>query len=517
MRLMLRRLVGLWLFVLLVGCASVQPQADVAPLSAEAKAFAGMTAYLASDELAGRAPGTPGINQARDWIVAQFREAGLQPGFDPSYTQTLPVAVRMDVGERRLTFGSQGDEHRVDDPRPMGFGASGSFAGPAVFVGYSITAPEHDHDDYAKATDLRGKVAVMYRYEPLDENHRSRWHAGRGWTAHATLSRKAALAAEHGAAAVVIVNPPSRAAAPRPRTEAAMHFEPIDVPVMMIGFDQFKRMLREAGHGNAMAAARQLQRRADAGAAAEPLGLRIRGKVKLNITRKPSANIAATLPGTGALPGVVVVGAHYDHLGMGGWGSRVSDEAVHHGADDNASGVAALVMVARRMGSVRRERAKPQAARSVVFAAFTGEERGLVGSQYFVKHLDDAGLDADDIVAMVNLDMVGRLRSDRLHVFGVNTGERWLELIERAGEGTGLDVRARGSGLGASDHASFYRAGVPVVHVFTGLHSDYHTPADTADKLNPRGAVRVVDFVERLVEVLRHDRRRVGYRPPARR
>jgi len=509
----------LWLMVgwiALAGCAVERTQTR-APLTGEARRFAEITSYLASDALGGRGPGTRGITRARDYLVDRLRSAGLKPAFGEAYTQELSIALGVDVLERRLSFGgARGAAHRIMDLRPLAVGTGGAFTGDAVFAGYGIDAPQQHYDSYAdvEPNGLRGKVVFIYRYEPLDDDGDSRWHAGDGWTRHAFLSNKASLAAEHGAAAVVIVNPPARAAAPMPRPDAAMHFDPVDAPVMMIELEQFKRVLRAAGRADDAAA--ELQRRADRGGSVVKLDVRAAGRVDFEFERAPTHNIAGVLTGRGPLADeVVVIGAHYDHLGTGGWGSRVSERTVHPGADDNASGTAAAVMLAERYAEDLAQGGRAVPRRTLMFALFTGEERGLVGSQYFTRHLGEAGLEANDIAAMINFDMIGRLRHDELRVFGVKTGESWREIIDRAATGTNLKVKATGSGFGASDHASFYEVGVPVVHLFTGLHHDYHRPGDTADKLDPHGAVRVIDFAERMIDQLIGAGVTLTHRPPA--
>jgi len=197
------------------------------------------------------------------------------------------------------------------------------------------------------------------------------------------------------------------------------------------------------------------------------------------------------------LPGVVLVGAHYDHLGHGGPGSLAPDsDAIHNGADDNASGTMALIETARALAA-RRDHLR----RDVVFVAFSAEERGLIGSSMFV-HAPPAGLRVDEIVAMLNMDMVGRLGDNRLQVLGGESAEEWPELVGPKCEALLLDCVISGDGFGSSDHASFFAAGVPVLHFFTGAHPDYHRPTDDADLVDADGAVRIVHLVETITEEL---------------
>lgn len=207
----------------------------------------------------------------------------------------------------------------------------------------------------------------------------------------------------------------------------------------------------------------------------------------------PVANVVALLPGRGALAGgAVVIGAHYDHLGRGGFGSLAPDSTgvVHNGADDNASGTAAIVEVARLLAG----REAPN-HRAVVFVAFTAEELGLIGSTHYV---GSPARPLDSTVAMLNLDMVGRLRNGRIAAFGAETAREFPQLVDSLNIAYGLDLAASGDGYGRSDHQSFFAAGVPVLHFFTGSHEDYHRPGDDPEKINVAGIVRIARFVADL-------------------
>lgn len=190
------------------------------------------------------------------------------------------------------------------------------------------------------------------------------------------------------------------------------------------------------------------------------------------------------------LPGSVLIGAHYDHLGFGGEGSLEPDErVVHNGADDNASGTAALLEVAR--GLMLRQ---AELRRDIVIVAFSGEEAGLIGSSMLV-HAPPEGIDLSSALAMLNMDMVGRLRDDRLAVLGGESATEWVEIVEPLCRLRDLQCSIKDDGFGASDHSSFYAAGIPVLHFFTGAHPEYHKPDDDAVLINAAGGVRVADLV----------------------
>jgi hypothetical protein len=204
----------------------------------------------------------------------------------------------------------------------------------------------------------------------------------------------------------------------------------------------------------------------------------------------------------GVLPGrdpdlrneTVILGAHYDHLGLGGAGALDPNNTgyVHNGADDNASGTAALLHVARRLSGNPPDR-------TVVFILFSGEELGLLGSAYYTKN---PVYPLSQSVAMVNLDMVGRLRDDKLIAFGAETATEFPALLDSLNWYAGFDLKASGDGYGPSDHSSFYAAQLPVVHLFTDLHEDYHRATDDADKINSDGLVRVADYAATIVQAL---------------
>lgn len=198
-----------------------------------------------------------------------------------------------------------------------------------------------------------------------------------------------------------------------------------------------------------------------------------------------------------ALPGIVVVGAHYDHLGYGGFGSLDPDSReIHNGADDNASGTVALIEAAARLAARSEE-----LRRDIVFVAFSGEEHGLIGSSAFVRSPPE-GVPSDQVTAMINMDMVGRLGTGRLQVLGGESAEEWYEIVGPLCADLALDCVVQGDGFGSSDHSSFFAAGIPVLHLFTGAHSEYHRPSDDADLIDGPGAVRIVQLVEATVAAL---------------
>ena len=237
----------------------------------------------------------------------------------------------------------------------------------------------------------------------------------------------------------------------------------------------------------------------------ELAGWKAQGETSVTRTETELKNVIGVLEGEGPLADeTIVIGAHYDHVGMGGQGSLLpGSKAVHNGADDNASGTVSLIELARRLAA--REKKLP---RRIVFIAFTAEERGLIGSARYVKN---PTFPLDKTVAMFNMDMVGRLREDKLIIFGTGTAKRFKGQIDKAGKKGGFKVTQKPSGFGPSDHSSFYAKKIPVLHFFTGTHGDYHRPSDDWQKINVVGVNRITDMIEELVIATAETKKRPEY------
>lgn len=468
--------------------------------------------FLASDECEGRGIATKGINLASGYIADSFRRAGLSPaGPAGSYFQSFTIATgaaRMD-GPVAVRLRGPGDEAinlRLDEEfRPLGISGAGKVSGPIVFAGYGISAPEAAYDDY-QGLDVTGKVVLILRRDP--NAHAPSPHAANGMSPHhAALVTKLVNADLHKAAAVLFVNDASQAKEGDPLLEFAATAQaaaPAAVPAVHLRRAMVDRLLRSA----AGLGLTQAQERIDRDR--KPCSMVLRGwfadlDVSVHRTTATAKNIVGVCNGSGPLAGEsIVIGAHYDHLGYGGRGSLARDRspAIHHGADDNASGTSVLLELARRFGQQRDRQ-----GRRLVFVAFSGEESGLLGSEYYCKH---PLFPLETTAAMVNMDMVGRLRPDRtsgkekLVVYGTSTSPSFGQLVDSVNGRFGLQVqKVPGATLASerstSDHASFYAKQVPVLFLFTGNHADYHRPSDTADKINVPGMHRVADFAQEIV------------------
>jgi hypothetical protein len=446
--------------------------------------------YLASEELTGRGVDTPGIRLARDYIAGEFAKYRLQPGGDGgSYLQSFDVAVGVMVKEpSSLTLGDEAVLALNDDWIPLGLSTSDKAEGGIVFAGYGITAKEYGYDDYANI-DVKGKIVLVLRYEPPPKDDKSPFRKLPDSSIHAALRTKANNARDHGAAGMILVD---LTHAGDEKTELLSTRNSLWRGGNSLVATQVKRRVIEAWlnpQGISLTALKEKIDREEKPASTSITNSTAKLQVSLQEVRQRTENVVAILPGTN--PSLkqenIVIGAHYDHLGLGHYGARerISEGQAHPGADDNASGTAVLLDLARRLSQLP---AKP--ARTFVFVAFSGEELGLYGSRHFVGHASFLS----STKAMINLDMVGRLRENRLTVFGARSGENFTDIIADVAREAGLEI-TQSDNVGRSDHISFYNKKIPVLHFFTGNHADYHRPTDTWEKLNIEGMGKISDLV----------------------
>ena len=439
--------------------------------------------WLADDAREGRGIGTAGLDAAAQWLTQQFAEIGVAPAMagegNEAYLQPFDVPVRVKSGPgTHLTL--NGDAVAEDSYVVASFATPGSVSGEVVPAGYGISAPELGLDDY-DGLEVEGKIVVVRRFTPEGEPF-----AGEAGSAHrrryGDLRYKAWNAREHGAAGVLIVD--------LPEPVAGTEMIPAESPLPGL------RVETRADAGMpVMVLSRDLGRKLFAG------GHRVDMSVELAVEHEPTHNVvgklSAGVDSAERLPGALVVGAHFDHLGFGGPGSLTPDaQAPHNGADDNASGTAALLEIARRL--VPHQEALQ---RDIYLVAFSGEERGLRGSTWFTQN-PPPGLELSELTAMLNLDMVGRLRGNTVSALGTTSALEWETLLPPLCENLRLGCKLSGDGYGPSDQTPFYAAGVPVLHFFTGAHGDYHKPSDDTELLNLAGATQIAALVSELSTTL---------------
>ncbi len=493
--------------------------------------------FLSSDELEGRGLGSPGIGRAAEFVRDEFRAAGLDLSLgEKEGFQVFPFAATSKLGaENRLELVAAESTLLVlgKDYTPLALSGSGEVDLPLVFVGYGISAADLKYDDYA-GVDVQGKAVIVLRHEPQQANPHSQFNGTKN-SRHAPLSAKVSTAYQHGAAAVLfctdafeinqrIANAKKRLNAANEQLDEARTSQESEAEIAKAlkrverwqgkaNGDQDKLLAFSVGQSSTpreiavihcqrkvlddlLASADQpslskLEKAIDQGPlphSMELAGCRLRGSISIERKMVDLVNVVGRIPGKGALAKeTLVVGAHYDHLGRGEPGSAEPESTqIHNGADDNASGVVVLLEVARQLA----ERELPS-ARQIVFVAFSGEERGLLGSAYFVRNCP---VPVENIVAMVNFDMVGRLRDNKLIASGFDTAPQFDGWLDKINERHRFELSKQSGGFGPSDHATFYAKEIPVIHFFTGVHSDYHRPTDDFHLLNLKGMQRVSQF-----------------------
>ncbi len=419
-------------------------------------------AWLADDARGGRGLGTPGLAASADWLEERFAGIGLEPAAgDGGYRQSFRAVAGLERGAAtRLTVA--GDDVSDEDFVVPGFSASTTTSAPVVFAGWGLVSEEHGIDDYADV-NVEGRIALVRRFAPQegafeDDALRRRL---------SDLRYKAFTARERGAVGLLVADLPVGGGEQEEAPLPAMRVDP------------------QGGAGIAVA----VIKRAWAERILEsPADSRLTTEV-IEHTHQVD-NIVGRLAAGQRLAGAVVLGAHYDHLGFGGASSLAPNaHEPHNGADDNASGTAALLEVAHVLAARRDE-----LGRDVIFVAFTGEENGLLGSSHFTRE-PPPGAAPEGLVAMLNMDMVGRLRNNRLSVLGGDSAEEWESVIQPKCAALQIGCELGGDGYGPSDQMSFYTAGVPVLHFFTGAHDDYHKPSDDTALINAEGGVRIANLV----------------------
>jgi hypothetical protein len=437
---------------------------------------------LASPEMGGRLAGSPGGRLAVAHIAGEFKKAGLDPAPGlKDYFQSLSftTSVTLDPGNSA--------EIKLKDTRVEGLPdrdfLPASFSDDCnlkeigvVFAGFGIRSKEPVRDDYM-GLDVKGKAVIVLRGGPDGEDSKGKYAAY-----HATRY-KASIAKELGAAALLVTGiSPEDDDLPKLRTGAVAGSA--GLPIISIKRSLLESMLRPSA--KTIPTAGELQKPGSFNIGDVSISL----MVKLRRDRSEAPNVLGYLPATVKTKETLVLGAHWDHLGTGIEGSLAEKwDQVHPGADDNASGVAGMLELARELSKL------PSRKRNILFMAFAAEELGGLGSAYFTKN---ATPPIEDLVAMINLDMIGRLRDKKLVINGSGTSSFWKDAAT-ASNIDGLTLSFFEDGYGASDHSNFYAHGIPVLFFFTGAHGQYHLPDDKPDTLNYEGEASIVALVKRVM------------------
>lgn len=414
---------------------------------------------LASDKYAGRETGTDGEKLAYTYIIRQFLAMKMAPVKGKTFLQEFPFTKGTEFGKR--TFFSVNDKSYklTNEFYPLAFSGSDSIAANFINIGYGIEAPNLDHDDYRKR-DVKGKIVVMECSTPDGNTPHGKFGE------FADLKDRAENAVKHGALAVIFIN--SKDSAQNPVFDFHNKHSAVAIPVIFAK-----------------------------GIVDKTLADGTTGKIKLVVDLKKIEGKGHNVIGyiDNQAKHTVVIGAHYDHLGMGDESSLYrGDATIHNGADDNASGTAALIELARYFKNAGAKN------NNYLFIAFSGEEKGLLGSNYFIKN---PWVDLDNVSYMLNMDMVGRLKPEEpvLIINGTGTAKQWDNAMKEISI-DGLKTKTTESGVGPSDHTSFYLDSIPVLHFFSGTHPDYHKPSDDEPLINYDGQISIMRYMIKLIEKL---------------
>src|SRR5579864_7108484 len=471
--------------VLALLAARVAADAD----SADPKRYLDDVKSLSSPAMEGRGAGTKGIERAANLIEQRYRSLVLQPAGAKSFFQPFTVITgaklkegnRLEVEDGKSKQGLKLNQDFV----PFSFSASGEVAGPIVFAGYGATAPEFNYDDYAHL-DVKDKIVVLLRYEPAGFAAKS---GNAGLTQHSQLITKAINARNHGAKAVILVNGKLGDKEEDLLTKFGSVNGPENACIVIVQAKNDAAKARFAAAGKSLVAIQnQINMSSASSSFVFPEKLRISLGVNIEKTRATVNNVLAYLPGKTAE--YIIIGAHYDHLGYGNVDSLAPSQIgkIHPGADDNASGTAGVLELARVLAP-----RKGQLQRGILFADFAGEELGLLGSSEWVM---EPTLPLEKAVAMINMDMIGRIKDEKVFIGGTGTGATFKELLDEEKSKSPFHIEYSASGYAASDHTSFVGKKIPVLFFFSGLHADYHKPSDTWDKINAPDAAKLLDFID---------------------
>lgn len=495
----LSKATSLFLVLTLLGSPLLTAQQSQ-PSQFSAQEFLEAVQYLASDKLQGRGDGTPQLDEAAQYIAEHFGKYGLKPaGDNGTFLQHFELVVGAKLGAGNSVIFKNGTQAQTlklqEDYVPVSFSSNATVTAPLVFAGYGITAPEYHYDDY-KGIDATGRIVIVLRHEPLENDDKSPFE-GRQLTAHAEIASKATNAKNHGAVGMILVNDlgnhPSDADGLLGLDDISGAQE-MSIPIIQVKPAIVDGWLKPSGK-----TLEDLRQQIDKDLASHSFALDAAAQVAVTVdierVHRPVANVVGVLPGSDpALAGqYIIVGAHYDHLGLGQQHSLAPREIgqIHHGADDNASGTSAVLELADVFSHSAQ---KPR--HSIVFICFAGEELGLLGSAYFANH---SPFPLKQALAMINMDMIGRVAKNKLYVSGTGTSPGFQKLVQDANHTLNFDIAFSSSGYGASDQTSFTAKEVPTLFFFSGLHADYHKPSDTADKINAADGARVVELVANVV------------------
>ncbi|MFT7616769.1 MAG: hypothetical protein ACI97A_000398 [Planctomycetota bacterium] len=496
------------------------------PTDADVQIFHDHITWLASPFLKGRLPGTPEMEVARNYIEYWFKDVGLTApwggdnseviGKDAtSFRQPFAFGGRRNLDEASVSVeGADKIFVANKDFRGLAQGEAGKFTGEVIFVGYGIAEGKDGYASFNDDDDLNGKIVMFFSFEPMNDKGKSKWR-DTGWTSAISSFRKARALRNRGAAGVIIVIPPEvddkRASLERFRDGGRKRWS---CPTIVMSPEAADVLVKAADpEGRDLMTLRKM---ADEGRAVVQMNAKVTIETKISLAgQKMAENVGGLIPGKGKLgQEIIVVGAHIDHLGVGRFGSRgtrAERGTIHPGADDNASGAAALIMMAERLVKYYASLPEGAEARSVLFMGLDAEEQGLHGARHYTR---EPLIPIERHALMINFDMIGRITEHRLRMDGAYSGEGLNGLITPLVDASPLTVVKGKTIMMASDHAAFYGAGVPILFsIIDPFHDEYHTPRDTSAKINAVDGARVVELYTEITKKVAQHPKSIKFKP----
>jgi NOL1/NOP2/fmu family ribosome biogenesis protein len=459
--------------------------------------------FLASDKLKGRDSGTQELFAAAVYITDEFKNYGLEPIFPDGFVQEFPFIKTIELTDKNaLSFTSNGKEvtpKLKEDYITVPFSGNAEVSSKLVFAGFGISATDLEYDDYA-GIDVKDKIVIVFRNTPEPNVPHSEFDA------HSPLRKKSSVARDKGASAIIFINPYDE----NKTSDDLVEFS-FDRGGSISGFaavstkrNIIEKLLNEEGINLQDIYNKILESKKPSSFELKKSSAKISTEVKE--VEAISWNVGGYIEGNDPelKKELIIIGAHFDHLGMGGEGSlyRGDEPQIHNGADDNASGTSGVLELAEKIASQ-----KNKLKRTVVFFTFSGEELGLLGSNYLVNNLP---FPVEDAVTMINMDMIGRLKDSSLIVYGTGTSSNWKDLLNKENK-YGFKLTFNDEGFGPSDHSSFYGKKIPVLFFFTGTHEDYHKPSDDTEKINFAAEENILNYVYDIVTGIDQNPERPDY------
>jgi aminopeptidase YwaD len=441
--------------------------------------------YLASDKLEGRFPGTVGGTLAMDYISKEFKTYGLTPFGDSSYIQPVEMITDLQLGKDNtlelIKDGESIDLKVSKDWIPLGFTSNGKLSGELVFLGYGISAQDLNYDDY-KDINVSGKIVVIITSSPTSTS------TNNTFSQYESLYKKLSKARDSKAAGIIVISGLETEDL-LPKLTYSLARQSSGIPIIKMKRDYIEKILSDLKKDF-----KKIQNGINDKQKPNSFALGkwfVKANINVEQVKARTGNVIGYIEGNDPIlkNEVIIIGAHYDHLGWGGENSLYEgkDKKIHYGADDNASGTTGVLEIAQKL-SANKDLLK----RSVLLICFTGEEEGLIGSSYFTNSSIFSKL---NVVTMINMDMIGRIENDKLIINGTGTSSNWVKELDEVNKKYSFTMSYIPDGYGPSDQSSFYSKNIPVLFFFTGLHPDYHRPSDTYDKINSEGEEKVLKYV----------------------